>query len=229
MATRVPGAAPYSSYWTDVDGDVYDRQGVLAEGRFTPRGYITHRMQHDDDAGRIDLVWAQRFVYSAFRPIPDGYVIDHIIPGARSRSDNRLNNLQALMLAEHLAKTKEDFPDAFNSGVRVVATCQTTGVPTPFKFITYAAEVTQVSEYSVRAALDDGKWHRGYMWARETPNTHQGGEWFAIDTEALGDWAPASTQGLVGMQVSNRGRVMSGNQATSGSLIGDTMMVTWKG
>jgi hypothetical protein len=228
MATRVPGATPYSSYWTDVDGNVYDPPGVPIEGRFTPRGYVTYRMLNDD-TGRTDIVWAHRFVYSAFRPIPEGYVIDHKVPGARGRSDNRLDNLQALTNAEHLAKTREDYPDGFKHGVRVVATSQTTGVATPFKSTAFAAEVMQVSEYSVKAALDDGEWHQGYMWAREVTTELPGEEWFTIDTEALGGWAPPSTQGLVGMQVSNHGRVMSGNQATYGSLIGNTMVVIWKG
>lgn len=41
------GAAPFTSYYGDVDGNVYNADGDLLERRYTPDGYMRHSLRRD--------------------------------------------------------------------------------------------------------------------------------------------------------------------------------------
>lgn len=94
---------PYAHYTVSPAGEVF-LDGERIHGHLLKSGYINVNLK--DDKGERHVHAVHRFVYWCFNPVYDQTMdIDHI---NSHRTDNRIDNLQALTKHEHIRKTVRD-------------------------------------------------------------------------------------------------------------------------
>ena len=218
--TRSP--YPFTKYGATHDGEIFRLEPFKSlGGHQNQAGYVVYGLT--SDTGHTANVRGHRFVYECFYPDFDkSLIVDH---DNQVRCDNRIDNLQAMTTEEHNAKTLRQNPQmiikrAETMSKAVVQEFVGCGKKIEYVSLTLASQSAGVHACTLSNVLyGDGVLHGDdtTIWSWKEQDI-PGERWYKISHDAKEDWHPMGIRGLLGLDVSDQGRVKLRGRYTYGSL-----------
>jgi hypothetical protein len=207
----------FKNYKADRDGNLYNIiRDKTIKGSIIASGYQIITVQYD---GKSVIKQAHVFVYECFKGVvQDGYEIDHI---DNNKLNNRLDNLQALTVAEHHKKTRNENPDTGKkTGLKLAKAVIAINIKTK-------EETTYASLTEASLDIPGSTATKICMVLKGTRKSHQGYTFRYKETDDFIEdeiWVCLLNPLFKGIEVSNLGRIKSKRDIITYGKIHNTYM-----